>query len=200
MKILGIDLAGKAENSTGTCILDGNGMEFATCYTNDDIYEMVRDHSPSLIIIDAPLSLPMGRCCLEKDCECAVGGHFRLAEKEIRKYGRVLPLTFRGMKMLTLRGVEIATKLKKNYVVIESHPRTSLNVLGYMDPVKLLNKYFDPPSDLSEHEIDAGILTITGYLHLEKCSIQLGDPSEGTIIIPKNAECLDSMRDNIDLN
>lgn len=157
---------------------------------------MISNHSPSLIVIDAPLSLPKERCCLEKECDCAIGGHIRVAEKEIRKYGSVLPLTFRGMKMLTLRGNEIALKLKKDYNVIESHPRTSLKILEYHDPLKLLRRYHKQPSKLNEHEIDAGILTITGYLHIKKYSIELGDPDEGTIILPKKSECLDNILRN----
>ena len=47
-----------------------------------------------------------------------------MAERQIRKYGRVLPLTFTGMKMLTLRGIYLASILRTQYTVIESHPRT----------------------------------------------------------------------------
>jgi uncharacterized protein len=194
MIILGIDLAGKEENPSGICIFDENNMEFSTNYTNAEIYKTVNDSNPSVIVIDAPLSLPKGRCCLEKDCECAAGGHFRLADREIRKYGRVLPLTFTGMKMLTLRGNEIASQLKKKYEVIESHPRTSYIILGYHEPFELLNKLFEVPSNVSEHELDAGILTLTGYMYMKNCHMELGDPDEGTIIIPKNAECLDILK------
>ncbi len=69
-------------------------MDLFTIYTDHEIIKLITDLKPSVIVIDAPLSLPKGRCCLEKDCKCAVGGHFRQAEKDIRQYGRVLPLTF----------------------------------------------------------------------------------------------------------
>ena len=100
MKILGIDLAGKAENPSGVCILDEKQLMTCTLFSDSEIISMVNKTKPSVILIDAPLSLPRGRCCLEKNCECADGGHFRQAERDIRKYGSVLPLTFRGMKML----------------------------------------------------------------------------------------------------
>lgn len=193
MNIIGIDLAAKEKNPTGICILNNEGFTFYTVFTNPDIYELVCSASPSLIVIDAPLSLPKGRCCLDKDCKCSVGGHFRLAEKEIRRYGRVLPLTFKGMKMLTLRGIDISSKLKKDFTVIESHPRTSLKILGYNEPMELLKQY-DVRIDQNEHELDAGILAITGYLHTNKCSIELGDKEEGTIIIPKPSSCQDMLK------
>jgi len=187
MKILGIDLAAKGKNPSGICILNKDGFKFDTIYSNKEIYELVSAESPSLIVIDAPLFLPKGRCCLEKDCECAVGGHFRKAERDIRQYGNVLPLTFRGMKMLTFRGVELADKLKKKYNVIESHPRTSQKILECKNPSAGLGQHFKVPKDASVHELDAGILVLTGYMYLKGCCIELGDPEEGLIIIPQRS-------------
>ena len=91
MKILGIDLAGKAENPSGICILDDEKLVTCTLFTDEEILSMVNETKPSVILIDAPLSLPQGRCCLEKNCECSVGGHFRQAERDIRKYGLFYP-------------------------------------------------------------------------------------------------------------
>jgi uncharacterized protein len=132
MKIVGIDLAGKYENPSGICILNNNKMIFSTVYTDHDILELIKEQKPLLIVIDAPLSLPKGRCCLEKECECAIGGHFRKAERDIRPYGSVLPLTFTGMKMLTMRGIKLASELRKEYEVIETihiHVRRSSNLM-----------------------------------------------------------------------
>jgi len=107
-------------------------MIFSTVYTDHDILELIKEQKPLLIVIDAPLSLPKGRCCLEKECECAIGGHFRKAERDIRPYGSVLPLTFTGMKMLTMRGIKLASELRKEYEVIETihiHVRRSSNLM-----------------------------------------------------------------------
>lgn len=168
MKIIGIDLAGKEENPTGICILCGDGVKLLTLHTDQELISFVRKVNPSLIAIDAPLSLPKGRCCLEKDCECAVGGHFRKAEREIRPYGRVLPLTFRGMKMLTLRGIELGKALKKEHMVIETHPRTNQKLLGFKDLEKDLNEIYDLPEDQSEHELDAILAAIVGCIYLKE--------------------------------
>ena len=132
-----------------------------------------------------------GRCCLEKDCECAYGGHFRQAEKDVRQYGRVLPLTFHGMKMLTMRGVKISKELRIKYEVLESHPHTTSKILKFADPYSGLSQYFNISSKSSEHELDAGILTLTGLFYLKNCCNILGDPDEGIIVLPIDEKCLD---------
>ncbi len=191
MKILGIDLAGKQENPSGLAILAGNKMKLFTSYADNEIFDLIDELKPQVIVIDAPLSLPKGRCCLEKDCKCAVGGHFRQAERDIRQYGRVLPLTFRGMKMLTLRGIKLSTELKKEYEVLESHPNTTSKILKFEDHYSGLNQFFNISSEATEHELDAGILVLTGLFYLKNCYNELGDPGEGTMVLPTNEKCLE---------
>ncbi len=194
MKILGIDLAGKYENPSGICIFNEHGMNLSTEFTDKDILQLIDKLKPTIIVIDAPLSLPKGRCCLEKNCECAIGGHFRKAELDMRKYGSVLPLTFHGMKMLTLRGVKLASELKENYEVLESHPRTTQKILEFKDSLSGLNKFFKVSHCATVHELDAGILALTGWLYEKDCCIELGDPDEGIIIIPKSVNCLNKIK------
>ncbi|MGB9200020.1 DUF429 domain-containing protein [Methanobacterium sp.] len=195
MIILGIDLAGKKENPSGVAILNGNNMKLFTIYYDDEILDLINRLKPDVIVIDAPLSLPKGRCCLEKDCKCAVGGHFRQAERDIRQYGRVLPLTFMGMKMLTLRGVKLSNEIKKQYMVLESHPHTTLKILKFKDPYSGLNQYFNISSEATEHELDGGILALTGLFYLKNCYNELGDPEEGTIVLPTDEKCLDILNE-----
>lgn len=66
MKIIGIDLAGKKENPSGIAILDGNIMKLVTSYSDNEILDLIYEFKPYVIVIDAPLSLPKGRCCLER--------------------------------------------------------------------------------------------------------------------------------------
>ena len=61
MKILGIDFAGKQENPSGIAILNEDGMKLFTCFTNNEIFEVVDELNPHIIVIDAPLSLPKGQ-------------------------------------------------------------------------------------------------------------------------------------------
>ena len=189
MKMVGIDLAGKMENPTGICVLEGFVIDLKTLYSDEEIIKTVKKNNPSLIAVDAPLSLPKSRCCLDKNCKCAMGGHFRQAERDIQSYGRVLPLTFLGMKMLTLRGIALATKLRKGYEVIETHPRTSQKILGFNDQNDL-NLFFKFADGSTQHELDATLAALTGFLYLKDCYIELGDPEEGTIIIPRDERCL----------
>ena len=64
MKIIGIDLAGKQDNPTGFCVLDQDQVTLKTLYPDKDIINDTKRINPSLIAIDAPLSLPKG---LKKD-------------------------------------------------------------------------------------------------------------------------------------
>ena len=183
-KIMGIDLAGKPENPTGICFLNKNSLDFLTAFSDDEILSFILENNPDLIIIDAPLSLPKGRCCLSNKCDCSkIGGHFRAAEVEMRKYGRTLPLTFRGMRMLTERAITLSKNLKPLYEVIESHPRTIQKILGLQNTQKI-EKYFPIPPDISEHELDALMLVITGIFYLKNNFTAFGDSKEGIIILP----------------
>jgi uncharacterized protein len=58
IKIIGIDLSGKPENPTGICALDGYNINFRTLFENDEILSYIAETHPSLVVIDAPLSLP----------------------------------------------------------------------------------------------------------------------------------------------
>jgi predicted nuclease with RNAse H fold len=185
-KIMGIDLAGKPENPTGICFLSKNKLNFLTVFSDDGILDCINTNNPSLIVIDAPLSLPKGRCCLSNKCSCSeIGGHFRAAEVEMRKYGRTLPLTFRGMRMLTERGINLGDKLKRDYEVIESHPRTIQKVLGLGNPEDIA-KYFEISLNVSEHELDAALLVLNGVFYIEGHFMEFGHLKEGIIILPKS--------------
>lgn len=194
IKIIGVDLSGKPENPTGICFLDGSNLNFSTLFEDDEILDYITEKDPFLVVIDAPLSLPKGRCCLSQDCSCSKhGGHFRAAEVEMRKYGRTLPLTFRGMRMLTERGIKIAEKLRNEYTVLESHPRTIQKILGFSNLYNDLQNYFELPGDISEHELDAGLLVIAGIFYAKEEFMEFGDKEEGTIILPKEISNLEDI-------
>jgi predicted nuclease with RNAse H fold len=191
VKIMGIDLAGKTGNSTGICFLNFSKLNFSTLFEDNEILSHIHKINPSLIVIDAPLSLPRGRCCLSNECSCSEeGGHFRAAEVEMRKYGRTLPLTFRGMRMLTERGIRFSNGLKKEYIVLESHPRTIQKILGFSNPYDDLKDHFELPENINEHELDALLLVIAGIFYIENAFMEFGDPGEGTIVLPRETDNL----------
>ena len=46
MRILGIDLAGKEENETGICILDGDKFSLSTIHTDKEILKLADKLEP----------------------------------------------------------------------------------------------------------------------------------------------------------
>jgi predicted nuclease with RNAse H fold len=56
--IIGIDLAGISKNPTGLALLEGKTVKTSLIYTGKEILENITRNKPSLIAIDAPLSLP----------------------------------------------------------------------------------------------------------------------------------------------
>lgn len=197
IKIIGIDLSAKTENDTGIAIIHHNKLFFKTVFSDEEILAEIIKEDPEVVAIDAPLSLPEGRCCLEKECKCSTKGHFRESDKKMRKYGRVLPLTFQGMKLLTFRGIQLKTSIKmlrgKNskLKIIETHPRTSAKIMGLVEDKKTtvnsLNTFFvlnKKADELTGHELDSALAALTGAYYIFKKFKELGDPSEGTIIIP----------------
>jgi uncharacterized protein len=56
-----------------------------------------------------------------------------------------------------------------------------------------LNQYFNISPDATEHELDGGILALTGLFYLKNCCIELGNPEEGTIVLPKTSKLLDNL-------
>jgi len=177
-RVAGVDLAAGEENETGFAVIEGLKLHTSGLFTLDEITDAVM--GAGVVEVDAPLSLPRGRCCLERDCECSRYGHFRRSDMEARRYGGVLPLTWRGMKELTLRGIELRKRLEGEVKVIETHPgtvRRMRNITGE------LRETFNP-GELNRHRMDALIAAAVALFYMRGRYIELGDPDEGTIILP----------------
>ncbi len=187
-RIIGIDLS--VRNTTGISIL--NLDEKATIIfksvpadMNNSIVNMIEDGD--IILIDAPLSLPNGR----KSIEDRDGPHFRECDKMLRKLGiRFYPITIGGMRSLYKIGTKIAKSIskKKGVNVYEGFPGASLDMLGLKRKhiMPSLFKSFNvitknKPKNIDE--MDAGVLSITGYLYINKLAFNLGR-DDGHIMIP----------------
>ncbi len=59
--VVGIDLAGSPKRPTGLCVLRDLSAETRVAFSDDAIHNFVKEARPTLIPIDAPLSLPKGR-------------------------------------------------------------------------------------------------------------------------------------------
>lgn len=179
MSVAGVDLAASHENETGVAIIDGGKVKVFSVFSFDEIIHSVK--SADTVAVDAPLSLPRGRCCLRTDCSCSRHGHFRRADLEIRRYGSVLPLTWRGMRELTMRGIRIREALEPHGVeVIETHPRTAERMMKSAGLQLKLDS-----NTPTVHQMDALTAALVALLYSEGNFIELGDPSEGTIILPE---------------
>ncbi len=199
MVIIGIDLAGVPEKETGFAVLrKGLKTETRVLHTDKEIIKETLKHKPRIITIDAPLGMPRGRCCFDKNCSCRSAGAMRKAERALVKMGiRVFPCGFAGMQKLTLRGIKLRKYFeKKKHRVIETYPGSAQDILGMprkgkgLESLrKALIKYGfrgDVKTAKTDHELDAITSALVGKYYLEKNYLALGDPEEQQIIVPRD--------------
>ncbi|MDW8237238.1 MAG: DUF429 domain-containing protein [Aquificaceae bacterium] len=108
-EVIGIDLSASELGKTGFAFLDGE-VELGIVRKDDEILELCKGFK--LILIDAPLSLPIGNSGLR---EC---------DRMLNKLGiRFFPINFGGMKKLTQRGIFIKNILEtQGKLVFEVYP------------------------------------------------------------------------------
>jgi len=162
-KVVGIDLAGNPDNRSGFCLITEEfgqkDTKAKTIFSDEEILEEIKRIQPNLVAIDAPLT--------DKKQD-------RMCDKEIKQYGS-LSLSLPGIQMLAKRGLKLAQEIAKLKVpVIEIFPRATEKIMGLER--ESLSK--------SAHQGDAIIAAITGFLHLEGKTKEVGDKG-GKIVIPK---------------
>jgi hypothetical protein len=179
MVYAGIDLAAKPENPSGVCIFKEGRLKCLTLYDDNAIIGMALKIMPDVIAIDAPLTLPKGRCCFNDSC-CGTR-KIRECDRMLISMGyRVFPPGFSFMKQLTIRGKSLREKLESEGLkVIEVHPRTTMRILG------IDGKEEFKGMASSMHEIDACAAAIAAMLYHQGKFRAIGD-EEGVIIIPPN--------------
>ena len=162
--------------------------------SDDEILAAVRGAAPSIVAVDAPLSLPTGRRSLD------IPGppHLRRCDRQLLERGiRFFPVTLGPMRLLTRRGMELADRLRADgYPVIEAYPGGAQDVLGI--PRKgageerlrraLVRFGFTGAVErrsITHDELDAVLCAYTGREHLAGRSDPLGDPAEGLLVLPR---------------
>lgn len=193
MKVVGIDLAGSTRNPSGFCILDEKLKAFAFCLYNDkEIINEVKKVKPAVVAIDAPLSLPLGRKNLRRS-----NVHFRQCDIALRKLKiKFFPITIRGMRRLTARGIKLKRKLNESgYRVIEVYPGGAQDMLGIpRKPNELLLRGLKKLGiknlnrNLTKDELDAVTCAFVGFCFVKKRYIALGNKKEGLIIMPDRSQ------------
>jgi predicted nuclease with RNAse H fold len=206
----GIDLTSR-ETKPSACLCLNDKLEVVYCgllKTDSDIVSKVGQYSPRIIAIDAPLSLPVGLCCLEESCGCQPKSQWkgRLCERELAHVQ--IYCYFTTKKSIIKDMVERAIKLKEKLgrcgrEVIEVYPYASkVRLFGKPIPRKstakgrfwlreklsALLKNRQPFLEQWNHDLcDAAIAAYTGFLYTQGKTEALGDVQEGLIYIPTSS-------------
>ncbi len=186
MRIVGIDLAAEPKNPTGLAILSNRIAETMLLEGDDEILAATVKAKPSVVAIDAPLSLPKAGISREADRA--------LVKKGFRCFWPLLP----SMRLLTLRGIRLKEILENHGLhVIEVFPSATQKLLGI--PTKregkanLLQGLRDIGVSIitenpSHHELDSVTAALTGSFYLSGRYEAVGDQEEGQVILPANAQ------------
>jgi predicted nuclease with RNAse H fold len=206
----GIDLTSTEAKPSACLGLDGESQPvyFGFLTYNRDIVTLLNFYSPQVIAIDAPLSLPLGLCCLEESCPCQpkFPRKNRQCDQELRQQGIPCYPTSKKtfIKDLIYRGIELKTnvgrEVKQDSQIIEVYPFASkVRLFGKNIPRKttkqgmsfLKDKIGDilpslkPHLDMFDHDLsDAAIAAYTAFLYYQNRVDALGNSKEGIIFIP----------------
>ncbi len=194
MRVVGLDLAGSKNRTTGFCLMDENlHVQTKPLHTDQEIFTETVPLAPNVISIDAPLCLPRGRKSLAQKGP----PHLRECDRELlRMKIRFFPLSLGPMRKLTSRGMRLKKVLEsKGLKVVESYPGGIQDILGFprkqLGVEKLRNALIKYGIDgdvrkqeLTHDELDAITSALVGKMFLEGTSLAIGDPDEGLMIIP----------------
>jgi len=192
MLIVGLDLAGVESRPTGFCVLVDMKAETSLVYADTEILSKIRQSRPSVVAIDAPLSLPPGR----KSIEERTGVHLRECDRELLKRGiKFFPITLGPMRKLTQRGINLKSILEaEGFSTIEAYPGGAQDVLGIPRKQRGLEKLKAGLENLgvkglknpiSDHELDAVTCAYVGKLFADGKAVTYGATNDG-IVMPKN--------------
>jgi uncharacterized protein len=198
---VGIDLAGVAHRETGVAVLRCGRLELLTSAGDDEqILAFARCAGRwGTVAINAPLTRPLGRCCLDDDCPCRhdPGTRSRQLERELARMG-IPALATALIKVLARRGGRIAAAMRElGYEPLEVYPFATLRLLGLpaagkktvvgrrriRRALKRLVPGLDHPR-ASEHQLDAVVCALTAQLWREGKTRTVGLPEEGLMTIP----------------
>jgi hypothetical protein len=147
MKVVGIDLAGKAENPTGFCLLTEDGSQTKLLFSDTEILREIEETKPDCIAIDAPFWIPR------------VGAWRSSDEKLLKRGFQPLSPLLPTMRLLVLRASHLVKVLKeRGYKVIEVFSSAIEKVLG-------LSK--EPRKNKDEYDALLCALTAKAYLEGE---------------------------------
>ena len=206
--VFGIDLT-LEEVKPSACVGLDDTLEliyFGLLFRDRDIFSIGNFCLPQDIAIDAPLSLPLGLCCLEDSCSCLSLGEIkgRQCERELAKEG--IPCYFTTKRSIIKKMVYRAIRLKEQFTqadhkVIEVYPYASkVRLFGKALPSKgtkngltflrqklgrTIPSFVKHLDELDADLCDAAIAAYTAFLYRRGKTEAVGNPEEGLIHIPK---------------
>lgn len=198
---VGIDLAGVPHRETGVAVLRSGRLELLTSAGSDEeILELARMAGRwGTVAINAPLTRPLGRCCLDDDCPCRTdpGTRSRQLERELARMG-IPTLATALIKILARRGARIAALLREvGHEPLEVYPFATLKLLGLpwrgkrtvagRRRIRRSLKPLVPGLDrqhATDHRLDAIVCALTASLWRQGKTRGVGLPEEGLMIIP----------------
>ena len=207
IRVIGLDLTTSSEKGTAFAVLTKEMDIVADGVVSDDeeIIALVEEQRPALIAIDAPLSLPLGLCCLEESCPCrpVSSRKGRQCERELSALGIGCYYTTKRsiIKGMVYRAIALKGKLEgRGFTVIEVYPYASrVRLFGKLprkttaagrralqERLRRLIPVIPPPqgSLLSHDALDALLAAYTGVLYIKGQAQALGDPAGGLLYIP----------------
>lgn len=204
----GIDLT-STENRPSACVCLDDRPELIYCgllNTDDDIVAAVSISGSQVVAIDAPLSLPLGLCCLEEGCDCQQVARWkgRWCEQELARKAAPCYFTTKKsiIKRMVYRGIRLKERLNnQGCEVLEVYPYASkLRLWGKPVPSKArpqglgwlrrgvgsLLEAVAPYVQTWSHDLcDAAIAAYTAYLYAHNGTEAVGIAEEGVIHIPR---------------
>lgn len=190
--VVGIDLAGVPHRPTGMCVLRELKAVTFLAFSDDEILNSVRKEKPSLVTIDAPLSLPPGR----KSIYERNNNHFRPCDMELRRRKiRFFPITLGPMRSLTERGILLRCRLEAiGLQVVEVYPggaqdvweilRARHDLVALRQGLKRLGLK-GLKKEITGHELDAATAALVGLCFLQGKADVYGDIPNSAIIMPR---------------
>ncbi len=199
--VLGLDLRSSPRYPTGLAVMDRKGrlLDLRVVRTDEAILEAVEAHRPALIAIDAPLALPEGRHCADRDCECASAGIMREVDRIAAREGyRPFPALLPSMVNLTLRGIAVRETLQAaGHAVIEVYPGMTQDVLNIprkgasIEGLRLglfrAGVRGLPRRRITHDELDAVTCALTGLLHLARRTEVMGSGIPVPLVLPRRS-------------
>jgi predicted nuclease with RNAse H fold len=207
MRIIGLDLTTSPEKATTFAVLT-KGMNIVAeglAAGDEEIIALAAEQCSVLVAMDAPLSLPLGLCCLEESCAChsVSSRKGRQCERELSALGIGCYYTTKRsiIKGMVYRAIALKEKLdERGSVVIEVYPYASkvrlfgklprkTTVAGRRALQERLRRLIlavpSPQESLLSHDaLDALLAAYTGVLYLKDQTKALGNPAEGLLHIP----------------